>query len=237
MDVVITVTYISEGATFYGWASAFCLGLNLLLQSFFMVYEYSSMKWHKQVLEQIFVWTCTRPGIDAWRLATQKKQEKGEIVDPQMILTTTKTMELFAESIPNTVIQLSAIFNTDKTVTPTVALALISSFMTAAVLSTVTSHEYDSSKEKQRFHPCFYGFVPKKIKSKVGILLVMVVMSAFNLICRALSCILFYESGGIKLFLYVFGGEFLAYIGYKLLRRDFLYWWVSGREYCAVQNL
>ena len=162
--------------------------------------------------------------MDAYRFVTHQRQDKDDVVDPQTLLTFGKTLELFAEAIPGTFIQLFAVFNTDGAVSTTAILALTSSFCTSAVLSTVTSYDWDNDREHRDYHPDIYVYFPSKIKAMAGVLLVMVLMSASNLVCRALSRVLFYEVGGKELFVTMFRGEMLIYLIQKLARGDFYYW-------------
>ena len=62
-DVAITFTYFGRGANFYGWASSVCVSVNLLIQTVFIAFQYKDRGKPRQFLEQVFLWTLTRPGV------------------------------------------------------------------------------------------------------------------------------------------------------------------------------
>ena len=52
----------------------------------------------------------------------------------------------------------------------------------------------------------------------------MTLISALHNLSRSLGCALFVTSSGKSMLVYFVGGEILLFLGWKLLRGDFLYW-------------
>ena len=57
------------------------------------------------LMEIIYVLTCVKPGVYAYRVAVNAQREEDSDFDPQQELLITKGIEMFAESIPGCVLQ------------------------------------------------------------------------------------------------------------------------------------
>ena len=62
--------------------------------------------------ECLIVLTGSKSPVDAYRVAMGAEQEKDTLMDPMTEMAFSKCIELFAESIPGIIIQLSAIVRT-----------------------------------------------------------------------------------------------------------------------------
>jgi len=86
------------------------------------------------------------------------------------------------------------------------------------------SYDWDTGKKQRKTKPYFYGYVPDKAKGKALVFLSLYFFSAFNLLTRALTCVLLQLKGGMTLVAKVLGGELALFFVVKALRRDLRYW-------------
>jgi hypothetical protein len=180
--------------------------------------------WQRQLKEQIYVWSLMKPGVDAWRVASGTAHEEGHMMDAQTELTANKSVELVAEAIPGTLIQLSALLMSESKPTRSALFSFAFCILTAAFTSAVTSWDWDLSKENRKKRRSFYGYIPGNVKGKVKVFASLYFLSAFNLLTRSFACVLFYIKGGISEVATLLGGELLIYLSIKGLRRDLWYW-------------
>lgn len=186
-----------------------------------VVYKKSS--WGKIIREELIVFSLIKPAVDAHRVAVKQPQEAGVIMDANAELTVGRVIEMVMESIPGTVIQLTAIA-VNRDYSKTAMLSLASSITTTAFISAQVSYEWDIMKEKRKRDPRFYGCVPKRMRQKVMVMIMLLLLSMFCLVIRASSCVLLGMRGGHALVGIVLGGEWILYAVYKLAQRDFEYW-------------
>ena len=59
----------------------------------------------RMLMEIVYVLTCVKPGVLAYRVAVNAQQEEDSDFDHQQELLITKGVEIFAESIPGCVLQ------------------------------------------------------------------------------------------------------------------------------------
>ena len=79
------------------------VGANLLYQLLIVHVQVQGLKkdkWRTALVEMLSVITFTKPGLDAYRVASGAEQLPGAAVGPLLEMTYTKAGELFFESIP-----------------------------------------------------------------------------------------------------------------------------------------
>ena len=223
-DIVVIFEYISRGEYAYAWATLASILANHLLQSLIVYFDYKKQTFRKQIWEQVFVWTMVKPGVDAYRVASEKKQDVGAKFSPTMEMAFSKVIETVAESIPGSLIQLAVILRTgSKTSTPAIFSYALCIF-TPAFTSAMLSWDFDTAKDKRRREPSVYGYIPDTWIGKVVVLLSLFSLSSSNLMVRSSACVLFYMKGGFSGVATILGAELLLYLLVKGLRRDLWHW-------------
>ncbi|GMI44391.1 hypothetical protein TrCOL_g8304 [Triparma columacea] len=224
-DIIMIVEYFQTRSLWgYAWASLASLLINLTLQALVSFAQNRAKPWQRQLKEQFFVWSLVKPGVDAWRVASGAAQEEGQLVSARYELTANKSVELVAEAIPGTLIQLSALLMSESKPTRSALFSFAFCILTAAFTSAITSWDWDLSKENRKYKRSFYGYIPSNVKGKVKVFASLYFLSAFNLLTRSFACVLFYIKGGILEVATLLGGELLIYFVIKGLRRDLWYW-------------
>ncbi|GMI03002.1 hypothetical protein TrVE_jg9728 [Triparma verrucosa] len=238
-DIFMTLRYFESSETYsFAYATAACVSLNLGFQSLCTVIVNKNQRKSKLLKELAIVWCLMKPAVDTHRVVN-KAEQKDALVVPQTELTGSRTCEMLFESVPSTVIQLLAIFAGN---TSTIAVfSLLVSISTSAFISAQMSYEWDTSEQERKNNPRFFGYIPMNGVAKVKIAALLFLTSTFNLVIRALSCVIFVQNGiGIA----VFCAELLLYFFVKLARGDFLYWLpvygaagviVAALERCVVK--
>ena len=87
--------------------------LSLGLQIFQVVAVHHSNK-RKLMIELVGTLTFTKPAFNKWRVLTNAKTEGHEIIPPVTEFIYFKVCEVFAESIPVTVLQVNTILTSEK---------------------------------------------------------------------------------------------------------------------------
>ena len=212
----------------YRNASLASLSSSVGLQLMFVALQNRKKGFLRIVKEIMIVLTGLKGPWDAYRVAIGAEQEEDTLLDPMMEMTCTKCIELFAESIPGIIIQLSAIVSTmnsgeKKEVTMTAYLSLLVSVLTTAFTSATISYDYDTDPRKRAFNPYFYGYVPDDGRKRAFLFLVLVLLTAVQILIKA-ALIIVLGSIGSRLPFHYLLGDMTFYLLYKVTRRDFTYW-------------
>ncbi|GMI45976.1 hypothetical protein TrCOL_g5820 [Triparma columacea] len=224
-DIVMIVEYFQTRSLWgYAWASLGSLLTNLTFQAIGTFTQNRAKPWQRQLKEQFYVWSLVKPGVDAWRVASGAAHEEGQMMDARTELTFNKSVELVAEAIPGTLIQLSAILMSESKLTRSALFSFAFCILTAAFTSAITSWDWDLDKENRKLMRSFYGYIPSNVSGKMKVFASLYFLSAFNLLTRSFACVLFYKKGGISEVATLLGGELLIYLAIKGLRRDLWYW-------------
>ena len=80
------------------------------------------------------------------------------------------------------------------------------------------SFDFDVNVTYRKFLPTFYGYIPDDHGLRSRCFKLMTLMSALHNFSRSVGCALLAASGGNSLVLYVFGGEMMIYLAWKILR-------------------
>jgi hypothetical protein len=224
-DIMMIVQYFQTRSLWvFAWASLGSLLTNLTFQALGAFTQNRTKPWQRQLKEQFYVWFLVKPGVDAWRVASGAAHEEGHVMDAQTELTMNKSIELVAEAIPGTLIQLSALLMSESKPSRSALFSFALCILTAAFTSAITSWDWDLSKEMRKLKRSFYGYIPSNVKGKTKVFASLYFLSAFNLLTRSFACVLFYIKGGISEVAALLGGELLIYYVIKGLRRDLWYW-------------
>ncbi|GMH67159.1 hypothetical protein TrRE_jg8480, partial [Triparma retinervis] len=200
-----------------------------------------------QVKEQLILFSLLKPGVDVYRttmkdklmarkrreeertrrITGEKKNEEEHIteqlVDERFQLTTGRAIEMCAEAIPGTVIQMSAFLGSSDF---TALVSLLSSAGSAAFMSAVISYEWDTDPEG-RINSQFYGYIPRGMGRKVLIFALQFTQCFSCLFVRAAALGLLSLRGGREggyAALAFLGAELGVYFAVKIWRNDYVYW-------------
>ncbi|GMH93003.1 hypothetical protein TrST_g3834 [Triparma strigata] len=139
-DIVMIIEYFR-----YSIASAYATIGTIILSLFFQccVVLVAHRKRKKRYIfrELLYVVTCVKPGVDAYRVVTKQPLPVGAMVTAHEEMMYHRGVELFIECVPGCLIQAIAYVNTQQTTVAT--LSLLSSILTAAFISASTTIEKD----------------------------------------------------------------------------------------------
>ncbi|GMI08131.1 hypothetical protein TrVE_jg11765 [Triparma verrucosa] len=164
---------------------------------------------------------------DAYKVASGAEREKDAEFDPMMEMTVSKCIEMFAESLPGIMIQLSSIIkslNTEGgTISHVAVTSLFLSTFTTGFVSATISYDLDTDPKFREQAPAFYGYVPDSKRKRSILFLTMMNMAAVQALLKSLLVV---TLGSID-FMYAWSyllADLIFYFGYKVLRRDFTTW-------------
>ncbi|GMH90221.1 hypothetical protein TrST_g12947 [Triparma strigata] len=221
-DIMTILKFHNSGRGSYANATLACVSTNLFLQSLHVfIVNAKKSRWIK-LREQLIVFTLIKPGVDAYRASTSYEAEADSFCSPREELTIHRTIEMVAESIPTSVIQMAALISSTE-VDVAQFLAILSSVCTAGFMSALISYDWDTSKENRLYSPKFYGYIPHSRPLKVLIFVNLFLMSSCNLVVRALSvCVLATKGGSFAVAILL--AEMALYYVIKTMRGDLWYW-------------
>lgn len=223
-DTIMIAKYNASGRERYATATIVCLLLCLTSQVLNTYLQNRKMRRQRQLKEQLLVLTLIKPVIDIWRAAnhSESKREKGTLVDPKSELRMNRNVEMMFEALPGTVIQMAAIVSA-KEIDSVMYFALMSSMVSAAILSTYTSLDWNTDKENRKCDPDFFGYVPDGHVRKIVVFLSLFCASMFNLLVSSLACVLLHQRG-MHVVVIALGSELAIFLFLKILQRDILHW-------------
>jgi len=195
--ILMMFEFMREEKTGFAHIMTGSIFVNLGLQLGMVIFQNFKLGWRKALTEVLIALTCINPGVDAFRVASETEIVEGQTVDPKAEMAFNKSVELFAEASPGTVAQMAAIMNTGSNTSSNAAFGFACCVLTAALPSSNMSIDWDTSKKKRKTSPSIYGYVPDKEKEKVLVFSFLCFLSAFNLLTRALTCVLLQLKGGV----------------------------------------
>ncbi|GMI05785.1 hypothetical protein TrVE_jg12810 [Triparma verrucosa] len=176
-DIYMIYIYYSTGESGFANATLISLFMNIAIQLAFVFFQNMRQSKQRMFKEMMYVLTCTKPGIDAYRVVIGAEQEVGAMMGPKNEMMYIKVLELLTEAIPGTVIQMYA-FLTGPSQSSVAVFSLVVSVFTAAFTSTGISFDKDLDKAGRENTAGFYGYVPDGTKKKVQVFVAMFLISA-----------------------------------------------------------
>jgi hypothetical protein len=110
-DGVVLVNYFRTGRTGFAHALLAMIGANMLIQltiTWIQTRRVKKGRKKKFLLEAAATLTCTKPGLDAWRVARGAEQPQGAPFSPLVEMSYARAAEAATEGIPGLVLQLVA---------------------------------------------------------------------------------------------------------------------------------
>ena len=104
-DLETIIRFYREGRTSYAFTNLAFIGGCSLLQILVAFAQNKKRGTKVVVYEWLVILSMLKPAVDAWRVSSGKIQEEHALFTPHMELTFMKCVEIFAESIPSSIIQ------------------------------------------------------------------------------------------------------------------------------------
>ena len=206
-DVLMVFEFMREKKTGFAHIMMGSIFANLGLQLALVIIQNFKLGWRKVLKEVLIVLTCTKTGVDAWRVASEIEIVEDQLFDAKHEMTFTKFFELFTEAIPRPVVQMAAIISTGSNTSSNAAFSFAYCVLTTAFTSSNMSYDWDIGKKNRKLADFFFGYVPDKAKGKVLVFSSLYFLSALNLLTRALTYVLLQLKGGTTLVRNVLGGD------------------------------
>jgi hypothetical protein len=222
-DLYVINRYIREGRMEYAWPLMCMLGLNIFIQLFIVWMQCRNLKedrWRHMFLNWLYVITCVKPGVDAYRLCSGAERLPGSAGGPAQELVWSRNAEMFSEAIPGFVIQ-SVAFLTSKDKSTSAALSLLLSAGSASMVSTTTAYDSDIDVDHRKLHPEVCGMIPDNGRGFAFANLFL--LGALQMIAKGVSVALLAITNPSWLGYYL-GLDMAVLFLYKLAMRDFLTW-------------
>ena len=228
-DIVILREFWNGGSSRLAFRNA---QLASLVSSFVLQLMVTALVQHRKkglkriLTECLIVLTGGKGPVDAYRIASGAEQEKDDAFSPMLDLVVTKSIELFAESIPGIIIQLSAIvstINSGSAVTMTAYLSLLVSLLTTSFTSATISYDLDTDPKSRMGRPEFYGYVPDDGRKRAFLFIIMMLLSVAQVLIKAILIIVLASINSLFPIYYLMG-DMAFYLVYKVARQDFTYW-------------
>ena len=181
----------------------------------------------RMLQEMLYTLTFTKPFFNKFRVLTNSSMDGHESMPPITEMMTHQCAEIFAESIPCTVIQVIAILENDEFDSILICSLLISAMVTSFHASRIT-YIKDINPEDRRTGKLFYGFVPLIGVPLWMMQVCMMLLSFSQLLAKCLVVAILNEIGGSSLAILVLGAEMVAFMMIKVIRRDFIWWLPLG---------
>ncbi|GMI36316.1 hypothetical protein TeGR_g6771 [Tetraparma gracilis] len=196
------------------------VGANLLCQSLVVYVQTAGLKknrWRATIFEILSVVTFSKPGLDAYRVASGAEQESA--MPPLMEMTSTKISELVCEGLPGLILQLVALLRAEnKGDVSAIVSLLISSASTALTATTIFYDNETHPTNKKRF-PDWIGLVPDAGRTEA--FAAAFLLSAFQVIAKAAATALLAVTNGTWLLAYM-ATDHAVHLMYRICRRDML---------------
>jgi hypothetical protein len=169
----------------------------------------------------VFVY-CLHP-TDHFRILTKQEREGHETVDLLTEAGCFKGCELFAESIPGTVVQIFALLTTRGHIGWTKMFSLIVSIVVVAMTVSSIDTRKDSDVQNRSLLSDFYGFMPSNGTRRDLVRGAMGAMCLCQLLIKSCCYVLLYMiSFAMPALFFCF--EFGLFCLWKLANNDFQYW-------------
>jgi hypothetical protein len=156
-DVIMVVSFLSTGQTGAAYGTIAMVGLNMLLQITVAVAQTKHRGCLAVAYEVGIVLCFLRAPVDAYRVASGQKQQLGDPVDPLVMLTVGKIVEMVGEAIPALLLQ-SAILMAIVDPSMVAVVSIVFSCLAIAYTSTTIAYDTETDPTNRRNNPEFYGY-------------------------------------------------------------------------------
>ena len=215
-DCYVAYDYYKTGRMDYFKYTVGSIAAAMLIQLILVLVQYNKKGILRILRETIFIVTGMKSPWDAYKVASGRIKEEETVIDPMMevrndvataansvtisdVTNTSRSLQyigskcinLFAESIPGIIIQLSAMMTQDRALSVMQIASVLVSALTSGFTSAQISYDFDTDPYTRRAKPDFYGYVPDKSGKRTVLFMTMITMSAAMLLCRSFTLVLF----------------------------------------------
>ncbi|GMI21069.1 hypothetical protein TeGR_g6741 [Tetraparma gracilis] len=220
-DAYMTRIYYKTGRSGVGNSLVGMVGANLALQLAMVTLQTSNLKtrrWRTFFWEALSVITFTKPGLDAYKVASGAETIPGAST-PLFEMLITKGSELVFEGVPGLILQLIALLNADEKSKSAIISVFISTASTALTATTLF-WDVDVDPGARKRNPDWIGIIPNSNRTLAFATVFM--MCAFHIIAKAAATALFAVTNS-SLLLGYFVADHTLHLLYRVLRRDLIY--------------
>jgi hypothetical protein len=149
-DAYVVRLYFSLGQTSTAYSLLAMVGANMLWQSLLVYVQTNGLKrdkWRNRLAELLAVVTFSKPGLDAYRVASGAEPPLGAALSPLTEMGLTKAGELICEALPGLVLQLISLMKTKDVGTAAVA-SVFMSLASAALTATTQFNDNETGEVK-----------------------------------------------------------------------------------------
>jgi len=225
-DVYMIVEYLTDDDTVdYGYILLGMVVTSVVIQMAVVIVQYFATP-RKMLLELVAVILGVKPVVNAFRVCAGHAQGEHHPLDRRTEYSSSKVVEIFAESIPGCILQMYVVFKgLENGTTPSYAAiaSLVVSALTTGLTSKNISFNFDTDSIKRSETPGFYGYIPSSRRKRSAMQKLMVMNSAILLLLRSSSAALLMLVNKSYYVIYIVGDIALNLV-YKAVRRDFTYW-------------
>ena len=147
--------FFTTGRSGAGYALVGMVSGNLVFQLIVVVLQTVGLmknKWRTMFIEILSVVSFTKPGWDAYLLASGAEKQPGALLDPLTEAMATKISEMVFEGVPGLLIQLAPFMQAEDKTTSAVISLLISLWSTA-MTSTVLFYDIETNPGARKRNP------------------------------------------------------------------------------------
>ena len=214
-DLESIIRFYEEGNDHFAYLNLVFVAVSLFLQMGMVLLQNKKRGVKTIVYEMLIVGFMIKPAIDAKRVVSGNVRLENSLVDPQFEATFNKCAEMFAESIPSSVLQTYAIFASQKISNRAVASICVSC-LSIGYNSSTLAVTWDQDPYNRQTAPNFYGYIPDK--GRLYVMIFMVFMTTSHVLMKVLACSILLRLNGLWFSLYV-GGD-MESTSYTKLREE-----------------
>ncbi|GMI41994.1 hypothetical protein TeGR_g8255 [Tetraparma gracilis] len=235
-DAVVIMDFYAKGQTGFAVSLMGMIGTNMLLQAGIVNMQTRGLKKdkiRKMLFDFMTILTFTKPGVDAWRVASGAEQAPGAPLNPLIEMFAGKCGEMFAEAIPGLVIQAIAYLQApEKTFVMTGSL--LTSALSTAMTSTTLFYDIDVAPDKRRGNPEWIGLIPDQGRSLAFATLML--LTALHIVAKAFSVALLAVTSSTTLLVYLMVDHGVFFL-YKIVRNDWVMFFPMPLAMSVVNGL
>jgi len=222
-DIIMIKNFFQAGQLGFAWGSVAMILGNIAFQSLLVMWNNANRGKKVIVMELLITWSCVKPGVDAYRVASGNDKVESVKIFPDMEMAASKSSEMLFESIPGLILQLIAYLST-KEKSKFAAFSLIMSAATTAFTSCMITFDKDVRVENRKNDPGMYGMFRNGMGVRAKTFSAMYGFTLAHVMARSLGFVLALKTFGSGVALGQLGVELAVFILYKIARRDFWYW-------------
>ena len=129
-DIFVIVRYMGKEETKgYGWSLLWMIVSSMMLQ-LLLVFVQNKGRPRVLMTEMLIVLTATKPAMDCYRCCAGQEMQEHHSIDAKTELVTTKMIEMFAESIPGSLLQLFVLLKVKNVSRATVGSIVVGAMTT-----------------------------------------------------------------------------------------------------------